>query len=1782
MRQTNAGIRRCNPFSMRVMLCMLLLLFGSLTAVMADVTGVSLKATFPGASANIINGGGSVSLEASWTGDSPPYTAKFKKGGTTIISEPAITGTTSNVSIPASQIGDTGGTAEKLTVEIVDNAGKTGTAVADNGVIVDFIAPTLTAQITNGSVFANTQSVRIQITSNETILAPTVTSNGVAATPEGSLTEGVSFVYNLQLTSAFTNGNYSVSISAKDKSSPAGSANTGTTAVTFTVGTSATGDTTITGSTPASPTNAQTISLSGACPSGATTVEIKDSGTSVSTVAVTGTSWTIGISPAEGTHSYTAVSKDVNGTVISQSATAFPMVIDRSAPAAPTADGSGLPSNTNQSSVVVPVTVTGIDTEIAKPIQIQALVNGVPQGSAQAVTVSPVNITVPLSTGANAITFRLTDGAGNTSTVSGPINIIRDSSTTSTSTIVTFDSPFTMPFPVANSYQIGAGTYKLKMVFSKDMAATNPTITVTTSGGIKITSSAGNWTASTTYIGDFTVPANGGSAYDGPATLAVSGAKDTYGNTLDTFNVPSAGGTAFFIDSTAATASFNESTPIYISSSTPTIALSGQVSDNSSGVGYIDLLWQNVNGGPVSSQSVPIMVSSPSPWSYSWNASSLEAGKYNLWVVAADQAKPNPNVESYTGKTPRTIIVDRDGPVVTRVSLGNMAVDINTMAQPVVIASAVTRLTAVVSDTGNSGLAFDNAGFVFSLVHDSSNASIIGNKSNNGRDTIYFDFTELTLPGTYTVTVTPLDVSGNTGVTATRSFALEKDAPDAVTFYPADQRIANATHESLSINQVWATINHARPDYVNSTISVRYNGSVAGTQLKNASTTALVWQLHSGALAKDQSHDGRYDMSVVPKTTLGNTGAAVNGYFTFDSVPPVITNSVPALNLTSPTSKPFFGLSQSELSISVSDAPKDIITYGPKMPPEANLSSMQVPGDANWYNSAGSGVDTANSSFTWSIGTTTSGPHSVSGTKLMQTIPAVPADTAAGVTDVLFSARLIDRANAGQMIPNVLSASWTLRFDYLKPEVTSITMPSGGKYCKSSLTISAQVADKGTSADVKVNNVEWADESGAWAAISATNLPAKTASVSANVSISGKADGTYTVRLRAVDLAGNTSDEKSATYIVDRTPPAAPVQVLPLPEMITNKRSQSFKWSASTGADQYLLQVADDSSFNNILNSQTSTSYPDLVGQVLVMTEGAFTAPKDGIYYWRVAAIETCVDGYNISSYSTTRKLTVDTVKPLVVEVQPAPSSANKISTGMVTFTIRFSELIDATISPTVKITTAGGQLMNIEKTSFKEDTWIGTTVIPKNSSAIYDGTAIISIEGATDRAGNMMAADSTNSVVINTGPSFVTKIFSNPGNEFQLMIVTKASEALQSPPSCSVQQSSARTPVVMNFLKEKFYAGSYKIDATSPGKAYIDISGTDLYGMVGNDSFQFTVADMNASQRLDITSASGRASLKGAENSSFAPTVIYMLDRENLESPFVASNFRASALPGVKAALKPAELASVLALEETGPASLKLKKRLLYTADVSNENFTVPVDKIHVYRQDAKGNWVFQGGKIENGKISAELTGLGRIALMADLTDPSVADLSPASMEKLETATPEIKGQLADGGSGLNAESFKLFINDLEVQGVTVDASGNFSYTIKQALPKGKHEIRFEVADQAGNTLRKSFTVEAPAPFGLDEFMPYPNPATGRAMYFNYNFNRNAEVVKLKILDTAGHKVADFDTFDFASQKSGRIRWDMCNNNGKMVANGVYFYQLEVTSGGRTLKKRGKFAVMR
>ena len=1780
----------------KLMLYVMILVFCCITSViLADMEPQSIAIqTSLGGSGNRLNSRGSISLSVAWQGDSPPFTAKYKRNGNVILSDSSLTNTSSNVQIPAMNWGDTNGAAESVLVEIVDSAGRSNSRQSDT-FIVDTLAPELSAILTNGTNFAQNSTVRIQITSNETISKPTVKCGGKEAALEGSDNPGTSFVFNLQLDDSYPKGKNTIDVEGYDITEPS-PGNKGTTSVDFYIGTTSSGDTKIESCNPPSPTNALNVVLSGVAPNGAKTIKLLDNGSEITSFGINSTSWTYNFQPEAKDYNLVAVSYDNLDQEISTSQ-AFPLKIDREAPKAPTFPTEGIPAQTNATSYNFKVSVPDFGSEKTPPITVKAYNNDTElpvTGTINAGSDGSTDINVTLNSGTNNIYFKAVDAAGNISEKSAQATINQSGEAVGGVSSIIINNGY--PVPAPESAQFGAGDHTMQITFSQDCnTTTTPTVEIICAGGGKITV-ASTWAEGTRVLnGTFSIPSNGGASIDGGAQISIKDVKDTYGNTLTPYSQDN----ALKIDSTAPTSTFTNPSPVYVSAVQPTVTLQGNIVDNDggSGIDYLELYMNSETGEPTLVGNVPLQTGSPSPWSYSYTPDSgLAEGEHILYTSAVDKAVPNGNKESITGKTGITLFVDKTAPGIERISFNNTGVDIvTTYGENPTIASDITRLVLVASDSA-SGPDLTSTNFIFTLT-DPTGTAVSGEKTNNNTNTIFFDFPVLTASGEYTITATPVDKAGNAGETKTVKFTLNKSAPDAAEFNPPSQAIANKTDADLASSSVRVILSNSAanptgtaPSYAGSTISVKYNGVEVGE--KNSEVTdALVAKIHEGKLMADGSHDGNYYVSVTPRSSTGIAGNAITSNFIYDTQPPVIIESSPSF--TEPgddvASGVWFGLNTSNLSITMSDAPKDILNkYSGQYPETASAPVM--PGDTSWYNSNGSGINTTVSSFTWKMGEEVSKNHNITGTTFTANRPSVPEDKAAGVADVEATIVLADNVTRGEVVPNSYTITKKYRFDYLEPTIELIT-DNGQKFCKNVLKIQAKAEDPGTDADLKITKIEYTeDTNSSWKELEVSGLPNNPATFTLSLDISQKTDGNYKVYFRAVDRAGNTSPVRDFAYTIDRTPPSPPELTIPLADYTVNKRSQSFKWNSATDATAYLVQIADDSSFNNVLNHVSNQEYTGLKGNVSQTTDESFSLPNDGTFYWRVASLEKCADGFNISEFSVTRKLIIDTVKPYVVSISPSPSSSNSISTGMVTFTIRFNEAIDSTMDLSATLTSAGGQVMKIEKVSSSGDTWVGTTVIPKNNSAVYDGNAVISVSSASDLAGNVMAADNSHTIVVNTGPAFTTKLFSNPANEYEITIITRSSESLQTAPSVSVKQNAVSTPVTMNFLKDKFYSGSYKIDKENPGSAYINISGTDLYGKVGTNIVEFIVADVNASSRLNISTASGRATLKAAESSTYTPTAVYIIDRETLESPFSVTNdstvnasLRASAGVSTRASKKNnSELVGVLGLDEIGPSSVKLKKCMLYTADVNGESIDKSSsDKIHVYRQDANGNWIFQGGELKDYKISAQITGLGRLALMADKTAPRLSSIAPSNLAKLDTNYPEIKGQFVDNGSGLVTDSFKLYIDNLQVKNVELNKDGSFNYQVKQPLKEGKHEIKCEISDNAGNSLVRAVTVNAPAMLSIGEFRPYPSPARGNRISFAYHFGAIPTSASLKIYDSAGHMVAKFGSEDF-DRVSGLIRWDLTNRKGKRIANGTYIYRLEVNAGGQKISRRGKFAVLR
>jgi hypothetical protein len=153
----------------------------------------------------------------------------------------------------------------------------------------------------------------------------------------------------------------------------------------------------------------------------------------------------------------------------------------------------------------------------------------------------------------------------------------------------------------------------------------------------------------------------------------------------------------------------------------------------------------------------------------------------------------------------------------------------------------------------------------------------------------------------------------------------------------------------------------------------------------------------------------------------------------------------------------------------------------------------------------------------------------------------------------------------------------------------------------------------------------------------------------------------------------------------------------------------------------------------------------------VVVTTAA--APTDG------STFITTIDGTDLllasvdswdgggSAATATSATTIDAVLPTVTAVTPANLADADV--GVVTVDIDFSEAMDAATIPTVNISGLASSPYNLVSAGWADaDTWQGTfTLNDDNEEAI--GT--YNISGAKDACGNTMAADSANTVNVDT-----------------------------------------------------------------------------------------------------------------------------------------------------------------------------------------------------------------------------------------------------------------------------------------------------------------------------------------------------------------------------------------------------------------------------------------------
>ncbi|MFC1746038.1 Ig-like domain-containing protein, partial [Candidatus Riflebacteria bacterium] len=1185
-------------------------------------------------------------------------------------------------------------------------------------------------------------------------------------------------------------------------------------------------------------------------------------------------------------------------------------------------------------------------------------------------------------------------------------------------------------------------------------------------------------------------------------------------------------------------------------------------------------------------------------WSYTWDPRinpNMTPGEYTMSVVATDHAG---NRE--TNNLARPVTYDLTAPTAAVIYLDDELIP---LVPGRIVASAVTKLRAVQGDR-SSGIDFSRSSFVLNAP---GGAPVSAVQSNNASDTFYLNFPALTTNGTYTAILTPVDLAGNLGVVGSTSFVLDTTEPSAPTFNPGSNLTVNRDNTAIANDCVQASFDE--PISPATTMELTYNGLTAGNQVTVVGASASVdidFSFSGGpiALPPDPSKDGRYSVKVTPRDIMGNDGTPYYSMFTLDTQAPTV--SVWSFNVNE-----YIGTSKANLGFSfvLSDSPQDIQT----------VTGGKAPEDASWLTGPGSTIRFADgqvnliatggltfNNLAKNINVGSSTYDSVFLPMNSNNFPTPAAPPGLGAQPMEFQVVIGDTmsSTAGGVEPpanpsNV--ATWSRQFIYdpHPPLIGLGTFTTSVKTKADFFPITGSVND-GVLGAMQIARWQVQGQPD-WKTLTLTPpAPASVASFGLTFDTRDFADGSQTLVFQAFDQAGN-GRQATLVVIIDKTGPPPPTLIYPGDCSSLKERSVTFRWLPQTDGTvpvrTYQVQVSEGIGFEKIIFEDSATD--DYKGVRVHSTQYRTVFNKDGTFYWRVASLDELG---NVGDYSETFKFSIDSVPPKVLQIFPKPSQSNDlISTGQVTFTIEFNEPMDVTVTPVVKLMGPLGHTLDIIRVKYEGSLYEGTVVIPA-ADKNFEGNAVIEVSVAQDLAGNTMAKDTSHTVIIDPAPKFDIRLFSNPIRKASVVIVIKSTEPLTAPPVVTVRQSAGASPVVMNFIKNDTYAGTYELSSTAAGIAIIEVTGQDAMGNAGKSQAQFevTFVKLNAAISMGQTSDTLVHFPRGAVTENMYFTLLpYGGKEDSSETPSMARGFISPKL-GITGLSRRAieyltkgqneELLLMKRLATLAPVDFKFSRQITVKTDINSQILKgISPLKAGIFRFNGNA-WIYQPTlKKTVNSIEASGAQSGYFALMADLTPPRVMVQEPSEGEYLETSRPEISAGLRDFGAGMQASAIKLYLDGNPLKPDVVDEKSKYvAAKLKKDLSKGAHEIRIEAEDLFGNKMApKILNVVAPGPFAINHHLPYPNPAR-RSSTLRFHIGQSADEIKVKIMDSAGHTVRRFDELDVRKVDTGNdgvmyeLPWDLRNDSGRRVSNGIFFYKLQVSKDGVTKRSRGKIAVLR
>lgn len=692
-------------------------------------------------------------------------------------------------------------------------------------------------------------------------------------------------------------------------------------------------------------------------------------------------------------------------------------------------------------------------------------------------------------------------------------------------------------------------------------------------------------------------------------------------------------------------------------------------------------------------------------------------------------------------------------------------------------------------------------------------------------------------------------------------------------------------------------------------------------------------------------------------------------------------------------------------------------------------------------------------------------------------------------------------------------------------------------------------------------------------------------------------DGTY--RIEISDLAGNTAALGADVTVVNSVFKLESVTQVGL-DGIRMTFSHDVLASTAEGPAYSISPVSPAGLA--ISGAKVSTTNPRVV--TASMTPALGTAQNGTLYTVTVTPLAVfSVDGDDITAGNNVQSFTADSRGPIISAITYDGVTSQK------KFNVVFDEQIESTsaLNAVNYSLSQGSTVVQIDAVVIRADLKSVTLTAAKDIS--QGETYSLTVTGVKDLIGNSSNSSITFEGRDITPPVLTITAFSNPANEFDIVVIAKANEDISGQPSATITQSggTAVSLLLNSGADLRMFIGGAHLDRNYPGVATIKITAKDISQNSGTANLSFSTAFVNASMRAAVKSADNNVEAIFEPGTLNGDSLVMILPEElsKTSSGNVAgSRIMPSALSGMTSAQITSIRGSVIAaaadpaaseLEPVGQAySLIVPAGRLSGLVAINMNqgaAQLPAGTA-LYQSTASG-WKPVACTVENGVIRFATSMAGTFVMMRDVQAPRAKMVNDITSAPVRESRPVFSWNIEEYASGLEVETAVAILNGRQYP-VMLDSTGTLARFVPvEDLVEGNHSIGLRISDKAGNqNLMPAVRFAAQPPLVIHEVVQYPNPARNR-VNLRISTNRTSvdtDEIRVKIYDTAGHMVISTnDLIMRAGTNGGKIVqdviWDLRNKDGKAVANGVYFARIELKDPDNHDKKTKythKIAVLR